>query len=156
MEVGFITPLRAEYLDDGKWIILEPLIYVSPHVLSGYRFEVPAKFYTDFASVPRIFWNIISPYGKHGRSSVLHDYLYYIGYEKSRLLSDELFAEAMTWERETEHTRKVIYFFVRQFGEHAWKKHRNAGHCAAMLKAIVKTRDLNEMKRKLPGSRIYV
>lgn len=36
---------------------------------------VPKGFLTDGASVPRIFWSIIPPWGIYGNAAIIHDYL---------------------------------------------------------------------------------
>lgn len=36
---------------------------------------IPAGYLTDGASVPRLFWNIIPPWGKYGQAAVVHDLL---------------------------------------------------------------------------------
>ena len=41
--------------------------------------NVPPRFRTDFASVPRPFWAIVSPWGRHGRAAIVHDFLYQLG-----------------------------------------------------------------------------
>lgn len=41
--------------------------------------NVPPGFRTDFASVPRPFWSIIAPWGRHGRAAIVHDFLYQLG-----------------------------------------------------------------------------
>lgn len=40
---------------------------------------VPRGFETDLASVPRIFWSILAPTGKHARAAIIHDFLYSTG-----------------------------------------------------------------------------
>jgi len=37
--------------------------------------EVPAGYLTDGATVPRLFWNILPPWGRYGQAAILHDYL---------------------------------------------------------------------------------
>lgn len=68
----FVTDLDVREIGPNKWRLLAPLTY------EGRRdvFEVPEGFETDFASIPKPFWSIISPLGKHKKAAVLHDYLY--------------------------------------------------------------------------------
>jgi len=67
----------------------------------GYtRIEVPAGFLTDYASVPRILWNLIPPTGKYTYAAVVHDYLYagHNGqhiYKVTRKQADAVFLDAM-------------------------------------------------------------
>lgn len=37
--------------------------------------RVPKGFITDGASVPKMFWNLLPPWGEYGQAAVLHDYL---------------------------------------------------------------------------------
>jgi len=39
-------------------------------------FTVPAGFSTDLASVPRLLWWLIPPFGMYERAAIIHDYLY--------------------------------------------------------------------------------
>lgn len=36
---------------------------------------IPKGYLTDGASVPRIFWGIVPPWGIHGAASIVHDFL---------------------------------------------------------------------------------
>ncbi len=38
--------------------------------------RIPKGFHTDGASVPRIFWNIFSPFGSYFSAALVHDFLY--------------------------------------------------------------------------------
>lgn len=53
------------------WRLREPLIYLG----NTDRFDVPAGFVTDFASVPAWATWLLPRTGKHNRAAVLHDYL---------------------------------------------------------------------------------
>lgn len=89
-----------EYFDDSLGVIV-----------------VPKGFKTDFASIPRIFWNIIAPIGKHTLPSVLHDYLYDQGYKYgiSRKHADKIFYNAMIESHVARITANVMWFCVRAF-----------------------------------------
>jgi hypothetical protein len=60
-------------LKDRPFELLEPISYY--YYEDDLMVTVPAGYRTDFASIPRIFWRILSPIGKHGRAAVIHDYL---------------------------------------------------------------------------------
>ena len=91
----FLTELDARLKDDDSiWVLDTPLIYESDVV--G-RIEVPARFETDFASVPRVPF-IYEAFGdKAHREAVLHDYLYRIDSVPQATYSqaNEVFYEAM-------------------------------------------------------------
>lgn len=86
---------------------------------SGKTFVVPKGFKTDFASIPRIFWNIIAPIGKHTLPSVLHDYLYEYGASLgiSRKEADKIFWDAMIESHVARITANVMWFCVRAFAK---------------------------------------
>jgi hypothetical protein len=93
----FLTELDAELIpgSDRVWKLEAPLIYWS--VLLQRKIEVPAGFYTDYASVPRIpviwlFWG-----GRAHREAALHDYLFRIDSDPvvSFTEANSIFLEAM-------------------------------------------------------------
>lgn len=118
---GFLTnpALRWVGFGEERQELLEPLIYVAGN---GERFEVPAGTVTDYASIPRLFWNLkgFNPYGPAKMPAVLHDYLYALRggepYEKSRRECDDLFLEAMQLVGVGWLHRHVIYAAVRLMG----------------------------------------
>ena len=58
------------------WYLVEPVVYRG----HTHRFEVPADFITDFASVPKFATWLIPRYGIYTRAAVLHDYLCELGH----------------------------------------------------------------------------
>jgi len=117
---SFTSPLVVEYLGEHKWKLV--------HAFEYYRepgtIKIPAGFITDFASIPKTFWSILSPYGKHGKAAVVHDYLYFINKEYDRKQADDIFKEAMKVLGVNWLVRGIIYNVVRWFSGGAWKKHR--------------------------------
>ncbi len=92
MTPGFKTSLQVERLENGRWKLLQPLIYVSA-IPEVWYVSVPTGFDTDFASVPRLplmFWLLGD---RADYASTVHDYLYRIG-RVSRRLADATFYEA--------------------------------------------------------------
>jgi hypothetical protein len=147
IEYGFTTPLISEYITDDNWYIHEPLVYVSQYVIPNKTFTLPAGFYTDFASIPEIFRNIISKYGKHARASALHDYLYYCGFLGCRSLCDLLFNEAMVSEKEKDVIRVAVYNAVKLGGWKAWNAHRKAGNSEEELKEKLVARTIHDVRK---------
>lgn len=86
---------------------------------------VPKGFNTDFASIPRIFWSLIAPIGKHTLAAVLHDFLYTYGYNLgiSRKQADKIFYQAMIDSKVARITTNIMWFCVRVFAS----KHYNKG-----------------------------
>ena len=137
---SFLDPLRIEAVEgsDRQFKILEPFRYWIDELHKGPVITVTEGFITDFASVPRILWAIFPPYGRYGKSAVVHDWLYKTGmYDKKRC--DEIFLEAMEVRGVSWITRNTLYYAVRVFGFIAWNKHRKAD-LANPLKSITLTR----------------
>jgi len=88
---------------------------------------VPDGFLTDGASVPRIFWNIFSPFGSYFPAALIHDYLYskasYPAWVIDRADIDGIFLAAMKDVGVGWLTRRVIYRAVRLGGWASYKKH---------------------------------
>ena len=83
---------------------------------------VPAGFDTDGASIPRVFWSVLDPFGPYFKAAVIHDWLYSRhNCRFNRAQSDEIFKEAMynnglDWVR-----RGAIYRAVRLAGWRSYK-----------------------------------
>ena len=84
--------------------------------------EVPVDFLTDGASVPRVFWGILSPFGDYFGAALIHDFLYSPHNRRfDRATCDRIFLAAMKdagvpWLR-----RRVIYRAVRLGGWASFK-----------------------------------
>lgn len=88
-----------------EWELCEPVSYRIVDTPDSEVVNVPPQFRTDFASVPRPFWTIISPWGRHGRAAIVHDFLYQLGgvtdvarqsmRRPSKREADRIFREAM-------------------------------------------------------------
>jgi hypothetical protein len=87
------------------WELVEPMTYRLVQPDEGEVVTVPPGFRTDFASIPRPFWSVIAPWGRHGRAAVIHDFLYQLGAvtdptratlrRPSKREADRIFREAM-------------------------------------------------------------
>lgn len=120
--MAFSTALvvKEEY-QTGGWVLMQELAYRGAFD----RMVVPAGFVTDFASVPRVFWGLIPPYGKHTRAAVVHDWLYAMG-EVPRIQADGIFRRIMRECGVGRAKRWTMYLALRLFGWAAWRKHRSA------------------------------
>lgn len=84
---------------------------------------VPKGKVTDFASVPRILWGLIPPYGRYTEASVVHDYLYSIGYNRKQ--ADKIFYELMLKAEVNKFKAYTMFKAVRLFGWIPYnKKHK--------------------------------
>lgn len=97
----------SEILGKDYWRVVEGFRYYLGEKGSNRWVDVPAGYLTDGASVPRLFWGIVPPWGAHGQAAVAHDILceYLTLYEFNgvevvpihitRKECDRIFAEAM-------------------------------------------------------------
>jgi hypothetical protein len=56
---------------------------------------VPARFRTDFASIPAWARAVFPTFGRHAKAAVLHDWLYAIGQPGRKAVADRVFRRAM-------------------------------------------------------------
>ena len=119
----FDTELGIQYshfaskeLKKDYWVVKKGFIYYLDESYTSYVY-VPKGYLTDGASVPRLFWNIIPPWGAYGQSCVLHDYLceypYYFEGLASTTLSrkqvNNIFNDAMEITGLNKSKRRLIY-----------------------------------------------
>jgi hypothetical protein len=68
--VPFANDLSLKYVARGVFLSDRPLEYVGETEV----ITIPAGTRTDLASVPRIFWWLLAPFGAHEAAAVLHDW----------------------------------------------------------------------------------
>jgi len=125
---SYIDILEVSPLGDGKnWILKDGFYYVYRHTKEGrdYKIEVPPKFMTDYASIPRIFWFFGKPWGKHGMAAVIHDWLYWeqkiSGWDNfERKHTDEIFHKCMLDSHVNKSRARIMYWAVKYWGARAW------------------------------------
>lgn len=122
---SFTDVLLVSPMADGKtWVIRAPFSYEVGELGSGEVIEVPEGFQTDFASVPRPLWPIVSRWGRHGKAAIIHDFAYWDQtYDKKR--ADEIFREAMGVLGVSGWRKFLIYQAVRWLGGGAWRGNRH-------------------------------
>lgn len=117
----FLTKLQVEKDDarDNHWVLISKLAYQTDDEAV---LVAPAGFYTDFASIPRLLWGIIPPWGEeYDKAAVLHDYLYYRQFDSlPRYEADLIFLEAMAAQGVGRFKRNLLYWGVRIGGRGAW------------------------------------
>ena len=132
----FPVPLRVEDCDgsDTDWIICDDFHCIDP-VLG--RIDVPKGTITDFGSIPRPFWGIISPVSRYRKPFVIHDRNYNLQ-KFTQKQADACLLRGMK-ERDAIHNkispwyrkkfgleRSTIWFFLRVGGWKAWNDHKKA------------------------------
>ena len=119
----FTEPLNIDLLDENKWQLQKSFEYHVGCYPSKEIIIVPRGFITDFASIPRIFWNILPPTGKYGKAAIIHDWCYSSAIY-TRKKSDKIFLEGMKVLNVKKWKYTIMYYTVRYFGFVAWKNHR--------------------------------
>lgn len=134
----FTEPIIIKFLitDEPKCFeIVSPFTYYLDKLDGDIRIDIPMGFLTDFASVPRPFRNIVSPFGLHGKAAIVHDYLceykqawhqiepnIWIPYPVSRKEADEIFRKAMEILEVGKARRNVMFWGVRLYSIFTFKK----------------------------------
>src|SRR6267142_216037 len=122
--VRFENALDVRFIDGHNWRVDEDFYYYTDVHLSGYisdQVVVLRGFTTDFASIPRLLWNILPPIGSYGKAAVVHDCLYRTKGLATRAEADRVLLEAMKASGVDWLTRWVIYVGVRVDGSTSYK-----------------------------------
>lgn len=68
-------PVASRILNDDYSRVVKGFRYFLGEKNSDRWVDVPIGYLTDGASVPRVFWSLIPPWGAYGQAAVLHDWL---------------------------------------------------------------------------------
>lgn len=118
----FLDPLVLEYIDGRSWKLVHAFDYQTDVFPVDRRpIKIPAGFVTDFASVPKAFWNVMPPTGEYGKAAVIHDFLYRTKGVATKAEADSVFLEAMTALGVGFWTRRTMYYGVKFFGGSSYK-----------------------------------
>lgn len=115
--IQFLTRPILSPIGKRRWRLRQDLT-LSYH---GRFFTAPKDFITDLASVPRVFWPIIPPFGKYSGAAIIHDYFYQT-HCIDRKAADRVFIETMEALGVAKWKRRAMYRAVRMFGWMPWKK----------------------------------
>jgi hypothetical protein len=120
---------KGEFLPGRRFELHEPVLYFSGMIIGNSRvgsIMVDAGTISDFASVPRFFWRIISPFDDDVRMPALvHDFLYTTQvWEKD--VADLIFREALQVRGAPAWKVNAMYNAVKWFGGKAWAAHKAA------------------------------
>ena len=76
----FSAPLNTQFdaqaskvLGKDYWRVTQGFRYYLRHEDGEEWVYVPAGYLTDGASVPRLFWSLLPPWGAYGQAAVVHD-----------------------------------------------------------------------------------
>ena len=112
---SFTKPLILKFIDYKHLEVTEEFDFWFYDGKIKITIEVHCGFITDLASVPRIFWPLVSPFDKVAKPAVIHDYLYRYGiFERKKC--DDIFLLAMKVAGVPRWKRFICYYAVRLFG----------------------------------------
>ena len=83
----------------------------------GKVFKVESGFETNFASTPKLIWNLYPPIDKYTNASILHDWFYSGNGVENRKQADKRFYQACKDSGLNGFSAWIMYIFVRLF---AW------------------------------------
>ena len=87
------------------------------YTIEGDILTIPELYKTDLASIPRIFWNIVSPARSEFMSAaILHDFLYSCHDNLSRKEIDDIFFNLLIDNGVSKKEALFFYLGVRMFG----------------------------------------
>lgn len=118
---------RPKYRDSKKFDCFdldEPYSYT---LSNGFTVTVPEGFSTDFASIPRGFWNIWDKHDLRYRvPAIIHDYLYMTPHLVfSRAFADAEFRRMLIIEGVKPAQAWLFWAAIRIFGNTNWKYYKD-------------------------------
>lgn len=116
-------PVASEEYDTDVWRITRAFDYFVGEREDNSWIHIPEGFLTDGATVPRIFWGIVPPWGSYGPAVIVHDYLckkkpVFVNGEFTifgRKKTDKVLLEAMTVLNVPKWQKYLIYSAVRLY-----------------------------------------
>ena len=126
---GYWTALKIWLTQSRKWEIAEEFNFF----INGVEYRISEGFIFDGASIPRLFWAVLSPTGILLVPGLVHDYVYrYQGLFSfiaglipyTRKQSDQLFREIAISVNGFKAINKTAYFILRSCGKIAWEKNK--------------------------------
>lgn len=105
---GCIKPLINYYYQTCRSIYF---------IINDKKYEIPANFKTDLASIPKIIWPIMAPsHSSLIRAAIIHDWFYRKNCEFSRLQTDLIFYHVLRNDGVSSFKASLMYYAVRIFG----------------------------------------
>lgn len=122
--VLFTSSIFAMDVQFKNEVCIEPYIKYSyktckdlPVIINGIELVIPKNFKTDLASIPRIFWNIMSPAESDTMpAAILHDFLYHNTCYYNRKETDLIFYTVLKQNNVSTFKANSMYYAVRLFG----------------------------------------
>ena len=112
-KIEVFTHCDVRFHSRTDWELLADLVFMPT------REVVKKGFRTDFASIPKIFHSLLSPFGSYGKAAIFHDEGYVnatVRNEAERKRIDDRFKMMMKADGVGWFLRTLIYGRVRHFG----------------------------------------
>lgn len=122
--INFINELHLSPVEEGIFKLEKKFIVQ----VDNYTITIPKGFHSDFASIPRVFWPVQSPYDyKNIAPAILHDYQYTCPNNLTRRQIDSIFYSALIDNRVNPVVAYAFWIAVRVGGSSHFNKDN---HCA--------------------------
>jgi len=118
---SFTKPLIVKKISWNTWELYTPFEYYVGDEKDNDIIIVPKGFTSDFASIPRFFWQILPPFGNYTAASIIHDWGYHTQ-DRTRKEYDRIFLNAMGILGVPFWKRRIMFRSVRIFGRFPWNK----------------------------------
>ena len=139
MKIEYHSRLVPEFVVDPNrgrhWRLVAPFEFS----VDGLNFIVPSDFWTDFASVPRFLWPVVSPYDL-GVGPIPHDFGYFTGHANKEWWDLVLLA-CMERDKIAGWKAQAAYRAVSWFWGSVWRGYRRQNS-----KHVLTTNRLNQME----------
>ena len=117
------APEESKILGKDHWRVMSPFRYYLDDKYSTRWVYVPEGYLTDGASVPRLFWNLVPPWGVYGQAAIVHDYLCEflsitvdgMSQNITRKQADRIFLEAMKVLEVPAYLRYPMFYAVSAY-----------------------------------------
>ncbi|MHA1547234.1 MAG: DUF1353 domain-containing protein [Alphaproteobacteria bacterium] len=121
---SFTDPIAVEALPSGKFRLARAVTYEIGWKGSNWAITIPAKYETDFASIPAWATWIVPKFGRHNGAALLHDFAYSHLIDLPGSTADEIFFEALIVSGMKHWKTALMYLAVRLGGGAAYRRTR--------------------------------
>ena len=131
--LGFWKKTCTWLVSSRKWEVVEPYYFYIPWL--NQTVLIPKGFIFDGASIPKLFWPLLSPTGLLFIPGLFHDYGYKYNYwldeyhtkifiGKGQEFFDTQFGKLGVYINDMPVLDKIAFVALRGFGKFAWNTHR--------------------------------
>ena len=137
-DMGWFKSMGRWLFGTRKWMFAEDWYY---ELEDDILVHIPQGFIIDGASIPKIFWSLLSPTGILLIPGCIHDFAYQYGFlwmrevngqlikfgaKKKRKYWDRMFRDIAIRTNGFKVINRSAYYALRAGGWHTWRKYRKA------------------------------